>query len=83
MQAELEIIQTKFSAAAGTLAELFRIVLRSQNELFIKGKEDAYVELLAFCHKHCDSEGRVDKAKLHAFLEEKIGELQLKSKESK
>lgn len=83
MQTELQIIKEKFAAAGTTLADLFRSVLGSQNELYDKGKQDAYVELLTFCHKHSDSDGRVDKAKLKAFLEEKINELQLKSKETK
>jgi hypothetical protein len=83
MQTELETIKNKFAAAGSTLADLFRTVLGSQTELYDKGKQDAYVELLAFCHKHSDAEGRVDKTKVQAFLEEKIIEYQLKSKETK
>jgi hypothetical protein len=83
MQTELDNIKTKFSAAASGLSELFKVVLKSQNDLYDKGKQDAYLELVAFCHKHIDSEGKIDKVKLQSFLEEKINEMQQRSKEIK
>lgn len=82
MQTELEGIRDKFGAASSCLGELFKVVLRSQNDLYGKGKQDAYKELVTFCHKHVDSEGQVDMCKLQAFLEEKIAELQEKSKQT-
>lgn len=82
MQTELENIRDKFGVASSCLGELFKVVLRSQNDLYGKGKQDAYQELVAFCHKNADTEGHVDKAKLQSFLEEKISELQQKSKQT-
>lgn len=78
MQSELEGIKGKFATTAGCLAEMFRVILKTSNELFEKGKSDAYVELISFCHAHCDSEGRVDKTRLQDFLEEKIKDVQMK-----
>lgn len=81
MQTELEEIRTKFTLTASALAELFKVILRTSNEKFEKGKSDAYFELLSFCQAHRDSDDKVNKAVLQAFLEEKIKELQ--NKESK
>jgi hypothetical protein len=78
MQGELENIKGKFSTLTGGVAELFKVVLKTQNELFEKGKSDAYYDLLTFTHSHSDSEGRIDKAKLKQFLEEKIKEINTK-----
>ena len=81
MQSELEEIRSKFTMSASALAELFKVILRTSNEKFEKGKSDAYFELLSFCQAHRDSDDKVNKVVLQAFLEEKIKELQ--NRESK
>ena len=79
MQRELEGLQGKFGTAAASLADLFRVVIKSQGELYEKGKSDAFFELLKICQQTTLDDGRIDIASVKAFAEEKLKEIESKS----
>jgi hypothetical protein len=75
MERDNEAIKVKFSSAANSVAELFRLMQRSQNGLYEKGKGDAFVELHTFCQNNSDKNGKIDQFIIKAFIEAKIKEL--------
>lgn len=79
MQKELEGLQLKFGTAAASLADLFRVVIKAQGELYEKGKSDAFFELMQACQQRTNEDGRIDIASVKAFAEEKLKEIESKS----